>query len=151
MRPHFERLLMTRLTKALAATTALLLALAMSSMTALAHGDSDSEAELLDGAVAFHDGIASADAALRSMVASLGGDVAVEYESRQAVTTSDAGVDSDVELDPDGGLTLRCVGSDDEGQHSCDEMGDVLLGSGHFACEVLEDAVVCEHIAHDHE
>lgn len=141
---------MTRLPKAVAASTALLLLLAILPMSALAHGDSDAEAELLDGAAAFHDGIASADAALRSMVASLGGEVALEYESRQAVTVG-AGDDSDVELDLTGGMTLRCLGSDDEGMHSCDEMGDVLSGSGHFACEILEDAVVCEHLAHDHD
>ncbi len=141
---------MTRLPKALGISTALLLTLALSSMTALAHGDADGEAELVEDAAAFHDGIASADAALGGMVASLGGGLTVEYESRQAATTS-AADDAAVESDPDGGLTLRCLGSDDAGQHSCEELGEVLSGSGHFACEVLEDAVVCEHLAHEQE
>lgn len=142
---------MTRLRKALAAGTALLLALAMSSMTGLAHGDSDEDASLLVGAADFHDGIASADAALRSMAASLGGSVVVEYEARQSVTASDIGDDSALELDPEGGLTLTCVGSDDAGRHSCDEMGEILLGSGHFSCESIENGVVCDHIAHERE
>lgn len=139
---------MTTFSRALAAGTVLALTLTLSAATVVAHGDAESEADLVEGAATFHDGIATADAALASIVESLAGDVTVGYESRQTLTSADTADDSAAAA-PESGMTLRCVGGDDDGRHACEEMGEVLDGSGHFACEVLDDAVVCGHLAHD--